>query len=146
MNNLTLIITILLLIACSQKDMKESKKAAIENYISSYNNFDVEGMLKDLHAGIVFENVSNGTVDMKLEGKEAFRRQAEAATSYFRERTQSITSWDFQEDSVSIQIEYIGILNIELPNGMKPGDTLELRGKSTFIFKENQIVRIIDES
>ena len=130
----------------SKTNMEDSQKEIIESYISSYNSFDVDGMLKNLNENIVFENISNGVVEMKLEGINAFKDQAIAATKYFQEREQKITSWEFNEMVVSVLIDYQGILAIELPNGMKPGDTLKLKGKSTFTFLDKTVVKIVDES
>lgn len=143
-----LIASLAIIFGCNQTKsaMKDTQKVAIENYISSYNSFDVDGMIKDLSHEVVFENISEGQVDMKLEGLEAFKEQATAATNYFSEREQEISSWNFQDEIVSVDIEYVGILAIELPNGMKPGDTLKLKGKSTFVFSDNKIVKITDES
>lgn len=42
----------------------------IKNYVSSYNDFNVEGMMKDLHEGIIFKNISNGEVNLKTNGKQ----------------------------------------------------------------------------
>ena len=126
--------------------MKERKKEAIENYINAYNNFDVEGMIKDLHDEVVFQNVSNGEVDLTTEGIELFQVQANSAKSFFSERKQSIEAWTFEGDCVKIEISYFGILAIDLPNGMKSGDTLQLAGHSAFQFEGEKIVRIVDES
>lgn len=38
-------------------------------------------MTAHLSKGIIFENVSNGNVDMRTEGLEAFTRQAESANN-----------------------------------------------------------------
>ncbi len=116
-------LTFVTLTGCKQSktNMEDFQKEIIESYISSYNSFDVDGMLKNLNENIVFENISNGVVEMKLEGINAFKDQAIAATKYFQEREQKITSWEFSEMVVSVQIDYQGILAIELPNGMKPG-------------------------
>ena len=126
--------------------MKERKKEAIENYIKAYNNFDVEAMIKDLHDNVVFQNVSNGEVDLTTEGIELFQVQANSAKSFFSERKQSIEAWTFEGDCVKIEISYFGILAIDLPNGMKSGDTLQLAGHSEFQFEGEKIVRIVDES
>ena len=43
-------------------------------------------------------------------------------------------------------IDYKAILNMDLPNGMKKGDTLEMKGQSQFEFKNDRIVKILDVS
>ena len=109
-----------------------NQKSIIENYVQSYNNFDVDGMIKDLHNNVVFENISGGEVNLKLEGLEAFKKQAESAKGLFKERKQTIKSWDFQDDAITIKIDYYGILASDLPNGMKAGDELTTRGAIRF--------------
>ena len=125
--------------------MKNKQKEIVENYVKSYNDFHVEGMLKDLAENIVFENISNGKVDLKTEGLEAFKEQAEAAKQYFKERKQTIESWGFHDSIVLIDISYKAILAIDLPNGLKIGDTFELKGTSKFEFENGKIKRITDK-
>ena len=59
-------------------------KQIVEHYVNSYNSFDVAGMLKNLDQDIIFEIMSNGVVDLRTDGIEDFRIQAEAATQYFK--------------------------------------------------------------
>ena len=103
-------------------------------------------MLKNLDQEIIFENMSNGVVNLRTDGIEDFRIQAEAATQYFKERTQKIVSWTYSDTTATIMIDYTAILNMDLPNGMKKGDTLEMKGQSQFEFKNDRIVRILDVS
>ena len=126
--------------------LHEKRRQIIEEYIHSYNHFDIEGMSRHLHEDILFENKSNGNVDLSIQGVEAFRNQAEAAVSYFETREQKILDWHQEEDDIKIDIGYTAILAMDFPNGMKKGDTLELTGASTFTFDGDQITRIVDES
>lgn len=126
--------------------MKAQEKLIIENYIHAYNNFNIEGMTQNVDKGIVFENITNGKVDLRTEGLEAFQQQAESATQYFSERKQTIQSWDSQESKVVIEIDYKATLAIDLPNGLKKGDVLELKGKSEFEFLDGKIIGITDKS
>lgn len=126
--------------------MNERQKQIIENYIHSYNTFDVEGMVKDLHQDVVFENISDGQVTLSVKGIEAFKKQAESAKAYFSQREQRITSWEFRDETVSIQIDYSGRLAMDLPNGARAGETLRLKGQSLFEFKGGQISKIQDKS
>lgn len=147
MKNLILIFTITLLFGCRMKNtMKEQQKQIIENYIRSYNDFDLTGMTKDLHDDVIFENISNGNVDLKTEGIEEFKKQGESAKQYFKERQQTIDSWRFNDQKVIVDIDYEAVLAIDLPNGMKSGDTLKLKGQSEFLFKGDRIIEIKDKS
>jgi len=126
--------------------MKDKQKAIIENYIHAYNNFDIAGMTKDLHDQLHFQNIANGEVDLTTEDLEQFTAQAEAAKIYFKERKQSIKSWDFQGPLVKVDIYHEGVLAIDIQDGVKAGDTLELNGQSEFEFEGEKIVRIVDRS
>lgn len=118
----------------------------IEQYITAYNKFDVAGMMHNLHKDIYFENISNGETTVSLQGTEEFRQQAEQVKSFFRSREQKITNLQIDGDTATVAIEYTGVLNINLPNGMNAGDTMSLKGKSTFVFQDNKIIHIKDES
>lgn len=126
--------------------MKEKQQEAIENYINAYNHFDIEGMTADLDENIVFKNLSNGEIDLKTEGLAAFKKQVNTAKQYFKQRKQTIEKWIFNDKKISIHIDYEAILNIDLPNGLKKGDTLKLKGKSSFEFDQGKIISITDES
>lgn len=130
----------------TKKDMDVQKKQIVESYVNAYNNFDIDGMTKNLDENIVFENVSNGKVDLRTEGLKSFREQAESAKKYFKQRKQTIESWEFRDSIAMINIDYKAILAIDLPNGLKSGDTLKLKGKSEFEFVDGKIKRIIDKS
>lgn len=126
--------------------MKEIQKQVIEDYIKSYNDFDIGGMTKHLSKDVVFENISNGKVELKTEGIDAFRNQANSATQYFSQRTQTIESIEYIGLNILVNIDYKAILAIDLPNGMKAGDTLELKGTSEFEFENEKIKIIRDKS
>ena len=118
----------------------------IQNYIAAYNRFDVIGMTQDFHPDIIFEHVANDVVALKTEGIDAFRKQAESALGFFSERAQHITSWGSQYDVVSIDINYKATLQVDLPNGMKTGDVMKLKGKSVFTLMNDKIIMIQDIS
>lgn len=122
------------------------REAIIRHYIDAYNAFDTEGMLRDLHPGIVFENSSGGSVNMTLHGIDAFRRQAEEAARMFSSRHQQIVQMTAQDDTVEVTIHYRGTLAQDLSRGLKKGDTIELDGRSLFRFRGDQIIAITDIS
>lgn len=121
-------------------------QTTIEQYIQAYNQFDVPGMLACLHPEVEFRNISNGEVTLSLKGKAAFREQAVQATHYFSHRKQSIQSIHFEDEQADVQIAYDAILAVDLPNGLKKGDALQLQGKSVFRFQNQQIISIDDIS
>lgn len=126
--------------------MKEYQQKAVEYYIQSYNHFDVDGMVRDMRNDIIFENITNDNVDLRTTGITEFKVQAEKAKQFFSERKQTIFGWDFQGDTVTIEINYEGVLAIDLPGGAMKGDTLELNGTSEFCFHGSKIISLIDRS
>lgn len=124
----------------------QQRERLIQHYIESYNNFDVEGMMQDLDENVQFENISDGEVNLSIKGLDAFREQAEKAKAFFSERQQSITSFQHKDNQTEIEIDYHAILATELPNGLKKGDTLDLKGKSVFTFNSSKITAITDIS
>lgn len=125
----------------------KAREAIVENYIEGYNSFDIEKMTKDMDDGVQFKNVSNGEVNMELDGIDAFRQQAQEATAYFSERTQTINSVKHENGAVEIEIAYYAIAAKDLPNGLKKGQAIHLTGTSVFTFsKENKITSITDIS
>jgi ketosteroid isomerase-like protein len=121
-------------------------KQLVELYIEAYNRFDVAGMLRPLHEDMVFRNVSNGEVNLTTTGKESFREQAEQATQYFSQREQRVTNWQVNGQRIEISIDYKAVAAIEFPNGLKPGDALQMQGKSVFEIENGQIISIEDIS
>ena len=118
----------------------------VEAYIEAYNRFDVGGMLAPLHEDVVFRNIANGEENLTTTGKAAFQQQAEQAMQYFSEREQRVTDWLVNGQRVEVAIDYTAVAAIEFPNGLKPGDALQMQGKSVFEIKNGQIISIEDIS
>ena len=72
--------------------MSAEKEKIIRNYIEGYNQFDVEKMVRDFEEEIIFNNISNGEVNLSLKGLEAFKAQAEMTKHYFSELFKPITN------------------------------------------------------
>ncbi len=127
--------------------MMDIQKTIIQNYVEAYNNFDVEKMIENFGSTVIFENISGGVSNMRLEGIEAFKEQANQAKSYFETRKQTIVSWNMVNDTIEIELLYEATLAMDFPNGLKKGDKLNLNGKSIFKFtKENKILSLTDIS
>ena len=122
------------------------REQIINNYIEAYNRFDIEGMMIDIDTSIKFQNITDGTTDMVLDGLEAFKKQAYLARDLFSERKQTIRSFKHQADQTEIDIDYRGVLAGDLPNGLKKGTVLNLTGRSIFKFLNGKIVELIDIS
>lgn len=118
----------------------------VEKYVEAYNSFDINGMIALLHEEIEFRNFSNGSVNVETKGIEEFREIAERSKSLFSHRCQTIVGYSFEDDKLQIEIDYEGILAKDLPNGMKAGEKIHMKGKSVFGFKNDRIVVIEDFS
>lgn len=116
----------------------------IERYIEAYYTFDIETMLSTLHPDITFQNISNGEVNAETHGIEAFRTLAEQSKGLFTSRKQTITHIETNESQTRIDVTFEAILAIDLPNGLKAGETLKLQGSSEFTFRDGKIVSIMD--
>lgn len=118
----------------------------IENYLEAYNSFEIERIVELLHKDIIFRNISNGETTTETRGIQAFRELAEQSATMFSSRRQTITDYSDKKDKVEVGIDYEGILAVDLPNGLKSGDKLQLKGKSIFEIKEGKFSLIEDYS
>lgn len=130
----------------AQLQMKEIRKSIIENYIAAYNGFDVEGMLKDLDEQVVFENYSDGKLNLQIQGIEAFQKQAESAKAYFKNREQQVMNWTFADDTVEVELRYTAVLAMDFPSGLKAGEKIHMEGQSFFTFQGKRVMKIEDKS
>jgi len=124
----------------------KQREELIHNYISAYNSFDIEEMFKDADEAIQFKNITAGEVNMSLNGLPAFKAQAEQAKSFFSSRQQTITAILHKEENTEIAVNYHAILAVDLPNGLKQGDALNLTGRSVFTFAGDKIIGVTDLS
>jgi ketosteroid isomerase-like protein len=125
---------------------EQQARELIENYLEGYNLFDVAGMLSCLHPEVVFENITDGVVTLRTDGKDAFEAQATQAIEFFMERNQHIQSFHFGTDRAEVGIEYFAITAVDWPSGIKAGTILQLTGQSIFTFRDELIASIQDIS
>lgn len=126
--------------------ISEKSKDIIENYIMAYNSFDIESMVKLLHNEIMFRNFTNGEMNTETRGIQEFKELAEKSSKIFSYRRQTVIDYNAIEDKAEVQIEYEAILAVDLPNGLKCGDKIQLKGKSIFGLNEGKISLIEDYS
>ena len=118
----------------------------VKNFIKAYNSLNVESMLAYLHREIEFKNISNSIVNSHTKGIEEFKELANNSIKIFKERTQKIISYSESDDTVNVEINFRGILAMDLPNGLKSGEILVMNGKSKYVFEDNLIILLVDES
>ena len=124
----------------------EESRKIIEQYVEAYNSFDIEGMVNLLHEDIVFQNFSGGKMNVETKGTQPFRELAQQSSAMFSSRRQKITHFENADDKIAVHVDYEAIVAIDLPNGLKAGDKIELKGKSLFQMEHGQIIRIEDHS
>lgn len=118
----------------------------IKCYIEAYNTFDIETMISTLHPDITFQNISNGEINAETHGIEAFQTLAEQSKGLFSSRKQTITNIETLESQTCIDVTFEAVLAIDLPNGLKAGELLQLQGSSEFTFCDGKIVSIVDKA
>lgn len=125
--------------------MKSSeKRAIIDRYVYAYNAFDIDAMMALLHPAITFRNVANGQVTIQAAGKNEFRALALQGKSLFSSRKQTIMQYEGKGNTATIEVTYAGVLAIDLPEGLRAGETLNLAGRSEFTFRDGKIYSLTD--
>ena len=124
----------------------KSKRDLIEEYLSAYNTFDIDGMISTLHEDIEFRNISDGREAASASGADDLRQLALQSKEIFRSHRQTIKKYEIVGDRVSVEIAFEGVTAVDLPGGPKKGEKITLQGRSEFAFKDNQIHRITDVS
>ncbi len=118
----------------------------IRQYIASYNDRDIEAMLACVTDDVVFENISNAGQSMRLDGKAMMRQVAEVSGNAFSYRRQRLINLVTGEGKAAAEIEFEGRAAVDLPNGVRAGETVKVRGASFFEFRGPLLCRIADYS
>jgi len=125
---------------------QEEIKEAIDRYMDAYNKYDIDAMIQVLASDIRFENVSGGEVNAKTSGKTEFEALARQSARLFASRKQTVKNIKIVGDQAFVEIEFEGILAQDLPNGLKAGEKIALRGTSEFVFVKGLVSSLIDRS
>ena len=124
----------------------QEKKNLIERFVRAYNSFDVDGMVALLHPECSFQNISGGQINASAKGIAQSREIAEKSKSLFSSRNQTINSYQAEGETVTVDLDYEGVLREDLPNGLKAGERIQLKGKSVFKFRDGLIYQLKDYS
>jgi hypothetical protein len=103
-------------------------------------------MMAKIHPDVQFQNVSGGEVNATASGADEFRQLAEQSKGLFSSRNQTLRAFESDGDKAVIEVAYEAVLAVDLPNGMKAGETLRLDGRSEFVFRDGRIHRLADYS
>jgi len=118
----------------------------IRRYIASYNDRDIDAMLACVTDDVVFENISNAGQSMRLDGKAMMRQVAEVSGNAFSYRRQRLINIVTGSGKAAAEIEFEGRAAVDLPNGVRAGETVRVRGASFFEFRGPLLCRIADYS
>ncbi|MBU2606799.1 nuclear transport factor 2 family protein [Hyphomonas sp.] len=118
----------------------------IARYIASYNARDIDGMIDCVTDDVVFENISNSGQSMRLDGKDMMRQVADLSGNAFSYRRQRLVNVVTGAGKAAAEIEFEGKAAVDLPNGIRAGETVKIRGASFFEFRGNLLCRIADYS
>lgn len=121
-------------------------KKIVSDYIEYYNSFQLEKMIDLFSQDCCFENISNSSNPVRCVGKMALYEMACSTSKLFKERKQTVTNWIIGENKIAIEIDYMAILSELLPNGLKAGDSINLKGVSIYEFENKKIKRLCDFS
>lgn len=124
----------------------KEREQIVKNYIDVYNSFDISKMTENISKDIVFENFQNGNITMRLKGLRDFIEQAKVASNYFSTRNQNIITLTHEKDTVKVEIDYEGVLSVDLSDDLKKGQILKLKGESIFNFFDDEIIKLVDKS
>jgi steroid delta-isomerase-like uncharacterized protein len=118
----------------------------VEKYIQHYNAMEIDKMIDLFTEDCIFENVSNSIKPTCTHGKEELKNIAAQSCQIFKERKQTVTNWIVGKGKIAIEIDYTATLAVDMPNGLKAGNQLQLKGVSIFEFVNNKIKRLVDFS
>jgi len=63
---------------------RDEMRKIIDDYINSYNSFDIDGMMQHMHKDISFQNISGGKANMSTQGISELHVAAEQAKAIFK--------------------------------------------------------------
>lgn len=123
-----------------------SKRYIVEQYIAFYNSFNIDAMMELFTDDCIFQDVNNSRGISECKGKDELRNVAHQSAQIFSHRQQIVLNWVIDENKIAVEIDYAATLALDLPNGLKKGDEISLKGVSIYEFRDGQIKRLIDFS
>lgn len=117
------------------------QKELIDIYLSGMSSFNIKKILLPLHSKIVFENYTNGELQLKVEGQKKFKKIAQRGAEMYTKRTQEILSIEHEEDKSTLLVNYSWTFKIDLGD-KKAGQTVNQTGKAIYHFKDDRISKI----
>ena len=143
---LSLFFISLIAFSCNhQEKLNSERKRVVSAYFESYNNYDFDGMTKNLDHNIVYEHIREGEINTRTTGISEFKESMEAVKEHYAYRKQTITGWTFINDTVEVKIDFVGEIVEDVLPYLQKGDTIKTEGTSKFYFDKNKVVKIVDK-
>ncbi|WP_233840186.1 nuclear transport factor 2 family protein [Dyella sp. 2HG41-7] len=121
-------------------------RALIDRYIDAYNRIDVDAMIATMHNEVIFENYTAGVLSVRTVGAYELRHLAESSKYLFSARHQTITRYAELDGVAHAQIHFQGTFAIDLPNGVRAGQSIALDGRSEYRERDGLLIYIADFS
>jgi ketosteroid isomerase-like protein len=118
----------------------------IERYLGAYNRMDVDGMLATMHREVVFENYTAGVLSVRTQCADELQRLAESSRYLFSARRQLVLAYEERDGTATVHILFDGTFAVDLPNGVRAGQSITLGGRSEFRQRDGLLVYIADYS
>ncbi|MFC4763094.1 nuclear transport factor 2 family protein [Dyella koreensis] len=119
----------------------------IDRYIDAYNRMDVPAMVATMHREVVFENYTKGVLSVRTQGVEELSHLALSSLHLFASRRQIITSFrEHGDTAATADILFDGTFAIDLPNGVRAGQTISMTGRSEYRVTNGLLAYIADYS
>jgi steroid delta-isomerase-like uncharacterized protein len=116
----------------------------VRTYIEAYNARDVDAMLATLTDDVRFENVSNVGGSLTVKGKPALAELARESAAAFSSRKQTIRNAVVTPSRVVLDLDFDAVAAMDMPNGWKAGQAVQLRGVTFFDLRDGLIAGIVD--
>jgi hypothetical protein len=121
-------------------------RALIDRYIDAYNRIDINAILATMHGEVIFENYAAGVLSVRTVGIHELRHLEENSRQLFSARRQTITTYAEAADIAYAQIHFQGTFAIDLPNGIRAGQSMALDGRSEYRERDGLLTYVADYS
>ena len=95
-----------------------------------------------IHPDVEFKNIYNGHINARASGAKDFHKLAKDSREIFSSRKQTMKQFWTKDDQAFVVLDYEGVLAEDLPNGSHASETVRLKGRSEFTFRDGRISRI----
>jgi len=117
-------------------------KTIVQQYISAYNNFDIEKMVSLMHRDCIFESRVNNKVTLSTKGQTSFRQICNLSKKNYKFRKQVIEDFKEYENKVEVKLYFKATLAVDIPDLGKKDEQIAFETKSIFEFKNERIYKI----